>query len=309
MLEKLSLDGVNRTSFSITNAGGKGVNVARAVKTLGGEAQLLLFAGGPTGQWLLNSLKDEGIAAKNYPIQRPTRITTVLHEDAPPRHTVINEPGSPVPLAVTERFFKEFEQILRKDDYLVLSGSLPPGIPTDFYKRLLIMGKKHEVCCILDSSGIAFSQAFLFHPFMVKPNVKEAEEALGYRVSNHAEKIKAIRDFLKQGVANVVLSDGARGLLVGGDEGWWELTFHGKTVCGRFGIGSGDTLVGVLVEALSRGVPWAEALLRGASCALANTFTPGSGVFDPALAELLSRDVHVESLVSDEGSDRYGHHC
>jgi len=309
ILKRLSLDEVNRTTFSSTSAGGKGVNVARAIGNVGGEAQLFLFAGGPTGQWLSDDLRDKGITSHTFHIPRATRITTVLHEENPSRHTVINESGPPVPLAVTGRFLDKIERTVRRDDYLVLSGSLPPGLPIDFYRRLLVLSRRQGVHCILDSSGIPFAQAFLFRPFMVKPNVKEAEEALGYRISSREGKIQAVRDFLAQGVANVVLSDGSRGVLVGGEGGWWEVTFHGRTEGGCFGIGSGDTLVGVLVEALSRGVSWPAALRWSTSCALANTFTTGSGVFDPALAGLLSRDVRIERLARDEGSVRHGHYC
>ncbi|HSV31587.1 MAG TPA: hexose kinase [Atribacteraceae bacterium] len=302
IINELYLDAVNRAAWSISTPGGKGINVARAIKTVGGEPLLHLFLGGMIGRKIGRALNKEIISFRAWPVEGETRITTVLHERLQKRHTVINVPGPPVRLSVIDRFYRFLDEIMMEGDYLVLSGSLSPGMRRDLYGCLMEMSTQKKVLSILDSSGDAFKWAFHFAPFMIKPNVEEAQEALGFPIRSLPDKVRAVREFRQKGVALVVLSDGPRGLVVGWESGVFFVSWPEEVKGGEYYIGSGDSMVGALVERLSRGLSVCEAVRFAAACGLANTFSPGAGFFDMNLADRLYRGITMTPVTGCERS-------
>jgi len=295
IMKELSLNEVNRASQVVETVGGKGINVARAIKRKGGNPHLLLFAGGNTGEKIVTSLEKEDFSLTSWP-SGETRVTIVIHEEKPKRHTVINEPGPVVsiPVALTSLHF--LENNLHKGDYLVLSGSLPRGIRLDFYALLIRVAKKREAFSVLDASGEPLRLALSAVPFMIKPNVREAEEVLGFSISSWEDKIKAVKIFQSQGVELVVLSDGKRGVVAAYRGKIWKVRMKEEVKAGGYSIGSGDTLVGVMVEYLEKKKSIEESLIAAVSCGFANTFYPGGGIFDEERAEELEKDIVIERI-------------
>ncbi|MGC8777212.1 MAG: 1-phosphofructokinase family hexose kinase [Candidatus Caldatribacteriaceae bacterium] len=291
----LELDEVNRAESVHEVAAGKGINVARAIKSVGGKSKLLLFLGGFTGKKIVQRLCEEALEFEAWEAFGETRITTVLHEKDQKRHTVLNEPGPLVTLAQAVKLRRFLEEKLQDGDYLILSGSLPPGLRVDFYAELITLARQKSTRSVVDSSGESLRRALKFSPFMVKPNVREAEEALGFSIQSFEEKRRAVEMMLQQGVELVVLSDGPRGLLVGSTEHLWRVSITEK-LPGEYFIGSGDTLVGVLVEEFVRGREFREAIPFATACGLANTLCPGAGVFEVKKARELEELVVLEEL-------------
>lgn len=295
ILPHLELDEVNRVEEIRETPAGKGVNVVRAIQNIGGKAKLLLFLGGSIGKEIKDGLQKEGFDFVFWEALGESRVTTIIHEKDTGRHTVLNEPGPLVSVAQSVKCYQFLEENLQSGDYLILSGSLPMGMRVDFYAHLITLASSKGVRSVIDSSGEFFRRAFIFSPFMVKPNVKEAEEALGLSIRNWEEKRKAVEAFLHKGVELVVLSDGPRGLVVGWRNRLWKVSVIEK-IQGKYFIGSGDTLVGVVVQELAWGKGIEETLRFATTCGLANTLCPGAGVFDVEEAQKLQKLVLVEEL-------------
>jgi|LFRM01.2.fsa_nt_gb 1-phosphofructokinase family hexose kinase len=295
IMEELSLNEVNRASQVTETVGGKGINVARAIKQKGGNPRLLIFEGGSTGEKIKKGLEKENFLFTSWPSDE-TRITTIIHEEKTKRHTVINEPGPLVSISATLACLHFLENNLRKGDYLVLSGSLPRGVRLDFYALLIQISKRKGAFSVLDTSGEPLRRALPAAPFMIKPNVREAQEALGFSISSWEDKIKAVKIFENQGVELVILSDGKRGVVATYRGEIWKVGMKKEVEGGGYSIGSGDTLVGVVVEYLEKGKSIEESLAAGVSCGLANTFYPGGGIFDEEKAEELEKDILIERI-------------
>jgi len=197
VLTELNVDGVNRASQVEVTVAGKGINVARAIRTMGFDSHLYLFLGGDNGIKVANGLSKEYLPFDAWPTLGETRLTTVIHEEKMNRHTVINEIGPLVPFESSLTLIHSIEKQLKPDDYLIISGSLPRGVRRDFYSALIHIAQQKKAYSVLDSSGLPFSLALKSIPFLIKPNVKEAEEALGFAILSLDDKIKAVHCFQK----------------------------------------------------------------------------------------------------------------
>ncbi|MEN3185063.1 MAG: hexose kinase [Atribacterota bacterium] len=295
VMDHLELDEVNRVEKVYEVVAGKGVNVARAIQSVGGNSRLLLFLGGFIGKKIERGLCEEGLAFVSWEAGGETRITTVIHERDKKRHTVVNEPGPLVSLSQAVNLWRFLDDQVKDGDYLILSGSLPMGLRVDFYAQVVALSHRKRARSVVDSSGEFLRRALKFSPFMVKPNVKEAEGVLGFPIQSFEDKLRAVEVFRDQGVELVVLSDGPRGLVVGFKERLWKVSLAQK-VRGEYLIGSGDTLVGVLIEKLNRGNTVEKAISFATACGLANTLCPGAGVFDVEEAHRLEELVVLEAL-------------
>jgi len=244
---------------------------------------------------MVEGLRSENLDFSFWPLQEETRITTVLHEEKTGRHTVINEPGPVVPLAQAVQCLRFLEEHPGEGDYLVLSGSLPRGLRVDFYAECARRVLRKGVRVVVDTSGEPLRRALQNLPFMVKPNVKEAEGVLGFPIRSFEDKLRAVALFEEKGVECVVLSDGPRGIVASWKGERWSVELK-EAVHGGYFIGSGDTLVGVLVLRLSQGAPFAEALRFATACGLANTFSRGAGFFDPAVVPRCLEAVVVKPI-------------
>ncbi|HOT04779.1 MAG: hexose kinase [Atribacterota bacterium] len=300
VLPELGLDGVNRTSRVEVTVAGKGINVARALQTMGLESHLFLFLGGENGNKVARGLSQECLPFDAWPTLGETRLTTIIHEEKIHRHTVINESGPIVPFESSLDLIHSIEKQLKPDDFLILSGSLPRGVRRDLYSVLIHIAHQKKAYSVLDSSGIPFSLALKSIPFLVKPNVKEAEEALGFAILSLGDKIKAVACFQKIKIPLVILSDGPNGLVVGYHDEVFIVKADNTLRGGGYAIGSGDTLVGGVVAQLSQQVDVKDAIIFGTACGLANTFCSGAGVFNLDMAHQFMEHIFIENYYSSK---------
>ncbi|QPM67363.1 1-phosphofructokinase family hexose kinase [Atribacter laminatus] len=300
VLTELNLDGVNRASQVEVTVAGKGINVARAIRTMGFDSHLYLFLGGDNGIKVANGLSKEYLPFDAWPTLGETRLTTVIHEEKMNRHTVVNEIGPLVPFGSSLTLIHSIEKQLKPDDYLILSGSLPRGVRRDFYSALIYIAQQKKAYSVLDSSGLPFSLALNSIPFLIKPNVKEAEEALGFAILSLDDKIKAVHCFQKLKIPLIILSDGPKGLVVGYHDEVFIVKADNTLRGGGFSIGSGDTLVGGVVAQLSQQADVQDAILFGTACGLANTFCSGAGVFNLDMAHQFMEHIFIEKYYSSK---------
>ena len=167
--------------------GGGGVNVCRAIKKLGGESMLLYPAGGLPGERLQQLLDQEGLDHRPFPVKGMTRESLVILEESTGRQYRFGMPGPEFQEHEWEQSLNALSALEPSPDYLVASGSLPPGVPTDFYARVARAGKERGARVIIDVAGEALEKALQEGVYLIKPNVREFRELVGKKIEEELE--------------------------------------------------------------------------------------------------------------------------
>ncbi|HEY2519478.1 MAG TPA: 1-phosphofructokinase family hexose kinase [Streptosporangiaceae bacterium] len=278
--------GVNRPRAVDTRPGGKGLNVARTLLALGAEVRVLGLAGGATGQAVRSGLAELGVPSDFTPIAGETRRTFAVldHE----RHTtaLFNEPGPTVRATELTDLRYLYERSVAGAQATVLSGSLPPGLPTDTYATLTRVARAAGVPVVLDAHGDALRLGVAAGPAVVKPNLDELEHLAGHPLSLAADGngrpavAEAARELRAGGAEAVVVSLGPAGLrAVTADGGWRAVPPAVEAVNPT---GAGDAVVAALTLGLVTGQPWPDRLRDAAALGTATALAPVAGEFDPA---------------------------
>ncbi|TDC01447.1 1-phosphofructokinase family hexose kinase [Nonomuraea longispora] len=273
-LPSVDWDGVNRVTAVHRRAGGKGVNVARVLAALGHEVLVTGLAGGPTGQAVEGDLRAAGLPGALTPIAADSRTTLAVTDGGAGRTALFNEPGPEVAPGELASFVRHYEQLVAAADAVVLSGSLPRGVPLDTYAALASIAADQGVPAIVDADGEPLRHAPAGRPSVVKPNAEELARAVPGGAP--AEGARALRE---RGAGAVVVSMGAEGLLAVTGEG----TFRARmpyTVGGN-PTGAGDALVAGLALGLVERAPWHDRLRRAAALGAAAVAAPVAGDIDP----------------------------
>ncbi len=313
--------GASQTAEGVVRLpGGKGVNVARVLHTLGLPVRAIGLSGGSAARVIAEGLAAEDIAASFLPISGASRTNVALVNstdgadgadgaDGDPRVTEINEPGPTVTAAEGERFLAHLDGLLPGAPALVLSGSLPPGLPDDYYARLIERAHAVGVPALLDTSGRALRPGLAAGPLLVKPNETEAAQLTGRAVRGVDDAVAAAA-LRAMGAGAVALTLGAMGAVLVTADGAW----HGRVAVagGVSPVGSGDAfLAGLLAglvgattrkeapdvaRALTHEVVVRDALARAVACGAANTLRRGAGVLDAGDVARLEKAAEVRRL-------------
>jgi 6-phosphofructokinase 2 len=255
--------------------GGGGVNVCRAIKKLGGESMLLYPAGGLTGERLQELLDREGLDHQPFPIEGLTRESLVILEESTGRQYRFGMPGPEFQEQEWQEFLRELSVPERKPDYLVASGSLPPGVPTDFYARAARVGKDRGAKVIIDVSGEALEEALKEGVYLIKPNVREFRELVGEDIKEESQIKAEAQRMVKSGRCEVlVISLGAAGALMVSEEISERILPPTVPIISK--VGAGDSMVAGIVLSLARGKPLRESVLFGVAAGTAAVMTPGT---------------------------------
>jgi tagatose 6-phosphate kinase len=281
----------NRVARVDARAGGKGVNVARVLHALGHETAVTGLAGGPTGEAVRADLARAGLPNALVPIAAETRRTVAVTGGGDA--TGFWEPGPPVTEAEWRRFLDAFGDLLRDARAVVLSGSLPDGMPPDAYATLCREAATADVPAILDTSGNALTRGLSGRPAIVKPNADELAEAAA--ASGAAgDPLEAAEGLRRAGAGAVVASLGAGGLVAVTADGGWRAR-PPEDVRGN-PTGAGDAAVAALAVGLVAGTPWPERLADAAALSAAAVHAPVAGEFDAAAYARYRASVRAERL-------------
>lgn len=277
------------------SAGGKGNNVARVVAALGHQAVATGFVGGATGQFIERSLREQGVTTEFVPSAGDSRTNVTVVDTAGRTHTLLREPGPAITQEDALRFLHQFIRLIRGADFAVISGRLPPGIPTDFYAELVSTAYRvAQVRCVVDAAGDVLRSTLSAHPWMVKPNLDELSEWAGRSLTTEGEILEAARALMEAGPLIVAVSMGPRGLLLVSPEGTWRAV--PPQVAPVNPVGSGDSLVAGFVSGLLEGRSAEEILRIAVACGTANAISAGVAEVDPSTVGQLVRQVRVERL-------------
>lgn len=264
-----------RCTTPIYEAGGGGINVSRAIKKLGGSSLSVYLAGGPSGMHLRDLITKEGIEQQMLPIVEWTRENLAVTDSVHSHQYRFGMPGPQVSEMEWKMALTTLEELLDEGDYLVGSGSLSPGIPSDFYGNVATIAKKRKVRFILDTSGDALLHGSRSGVFLLKPNLAELSTLCGVESISAMELEPLSKMLIKDKVCEVlVVSMGAKGALMVTENGTEHIT--APIVRPDSTIGAGDSMVAGMVLSLSQGKAFSEMVRYGVACGTAATMTPGT---------------------------------
>ncbi len=290
----MEFDSVLRATDSQVDFGGKGFNVSRLLGNMQTSSTAVGFLGGNAGELLQKGLQSLGIGTDFVWVPGETRTNVSIVTESHDHYIKVNEKGPLVDSAKQQELLYKIDSLVESGDWWVLSGSMPPGVPDDFYTRIINVLNQYEAHAILDTAGEALHLGCAEKPYLVKPNAEEVYALTGLPVNNTTELATAAAELRKMGAQNVVISIGKAGALLQTTEETW-LT-HSPKIQEKNPIGAGDSMVGGLVWALSQGFTLKESLGWGVASGAATASLSGTEVGTRPLIEELFSQVRFEKL-------------
>ncbi|ADB50299.1 1-phosphofructokinase family hexose kinase [Conexibacter woesei] len=279
----------HRSVDQTTMPGGKGVNVARAIKRLGRPVIATGFAGGATGTRIVEALTAESVLTDFVRIGEESRTNTSVLDPTTGIQTEINERGPAVSEREMELFRDKLLYLAQGADICVFAGSLPRAVETDVYAGLIRELRKRGVTTVVDTDGEPLRHAVRAEPDVVSPNVIEAEELVGHEFNDDEDRMLAVAEIVEQGAGEAIMTvpDGcfAKVKTDNGSPQLYRVRVEQQEA--RAAVGSGDAFLAGYVAARYTGGTPEECLRFGVACGAESTQHFGAGVIDPHNVERL----------------------
>lgn len=297
VVENFRLNAIHRPSFELALPGGKGCNVARAAKTLGRQPVVTGWVGGHAGRFIEEGLQAEGIQTAFVHTAVESRTCLSILDPVQGTMTEIYEKGRPVSAEELQSFYDLFRRWLPEVKIVTLSGSLPPGVPVDFYAAVTRMAREVGVMVLLDSSGEPLrSGVEQGRPDVLKCNRAELSGLVGLPLEDLEDVKQAARELSKRRELTVVITLGSAGAILaesplGGGSVWFAQAPRVEAVSA---VGSGDAFLAGFACALLDHQPVEEALRLAVSAGTANTLQLGAGCLRPADVARLMEQVRID---------------
>ena len=292
----------HRASEGLTLAGGKGINIARALKRLGVPVIATGLAGGGTGMRIVEELTGEAILNDFVRIEDDSRTSTAIVDPTGGSYTEVNEWGPHVGREELEILLEKLAYLSRAGDHVIFAGSLPRGVDPSFYGEAIRDLNRRGILTVLDSEGEALRLGAQAEPFLVSPNERESEGLVGQEFHDDDDFLAGL---------DAIAELGARNVLITRESGCWALLRSDRTVH-RYralapridpvsAVGSGDVLLAGFVAARVEDRTDEEALRAAVAAGAASTLELGAGRLEPREAGRLVAGVQVAELepVSD----------
>jgi len=273
-VDGLVMDGTNRWSRLHRYAGGKGIDVSRAIHEMGGRTVAYGFIGGPVGRAVEILLDEEEVPFSFTPVQRETRTNFIITDSKTSKQTRIDAPGPHISKNEFERFQRKMLRMRPSPDLIVVGGSLPPGIPNNVYYSIITEAKTFGVRVILDSDAQWLAEGIKAKPYLVKPNVREAEELLGRGLPDEDAIIKGALDIVEMGVEIAVISRGKEGIIAATSSE--VLSAIPPEVKVKSAVGAGDCTIAGLALKLANEESLSKACRLAVALGTAAALTPGT---------------------------------
>jgi 1-phosphofructokinase family hexose kinase len=287
----------HRAVEASTAAGGKGINVARALKILDRPVIATGLAGGPTGARLMERLAEESILTDFTWIAGESRTNLAVIDPTSGEQTEINERGPDVSPEELERFLEKLLYLARGARLCVIAGSLPPSVPASFSARMVEELKALGVETVIDTEGEPLIASLRAGPAAVTPNASEAEGAVGHEFNDREDLLSGLRSLVELGAVDAVITraQGCVASVVDGEERRaYEVT--GPELEPIATVGSGDAFLAGFVARRYDGGSADECLRFAVACGAESTQHFGAGGIDPAEVENLLPQVQVTEL-------------
>lgn len=290
---RLAVDAVNRARMTLDSVAGKAVNVAKVLHLLGERPVAMGFLGGERGARVVRELRERGVESEFVDIPSETRQCITVIDEAAGTHTELVEESQ----AVSEIYYAELLEAYRRRlahaRAVVLSGTLTPGGPVDFYRSCIELAKG-GVLSVVDAQGGPLEEALRAGPGVVKPNRAELGRTVGRALSETKDLIGAMRELQERGAQRVVVTAGGESTYAIDSRRLWRIT--GPSIHVANPIGSGDAFAAGLARQLVRGDDLGEACRWATAAGCANAMTLLAGELDPSEVERLALETRVEQL-------------
>jgi len=290
-VDGLVVDETNRWKNSRLYAGGKSIDVSRAISEIGGRTVAYGFIGGNPGRQVEILLDKEGVTFSFTPVEHETRANFIITDTKTSQQTRIDAPGPRISKEEFERFRRKIRQIFPQPNLVVMSGSIPPGLPVNIYYDMIMDAKDFKVRCLLDSDGQWLEAGIKAEPYLVKPNVREAEALLKTELSTEEVIIKAALNLVEAGVEVAVISRGKDGLIAATKR--MIVKAVPPEVKVKSAVGAGDCTIAGLALKLVHEEPLIEACRLAVAMGTAAVLTPGTELCHRADVERLLPQVKV----------------
>jgi 1-phosphofructokinase family hexose kinase len=287
----------HRTVEQTTLPGGKGVNVARTLKTLGQPVVATGFAGGATGTRIVEALTAEAILNDFVRIREESRTNTAVLDPTNGEQTEINERGPAVSEIELALFRDKLLYLARGAAIVVFAGSLPRGVDSDVYADLIRELRKLGLVVVIDTDGDPLRHAVRAEPHVVSPNILEAEELVGHEFNDDEDRVIAVREMVSLGAREAIMTvpDGCfASVLVDGESVLHRVRIERREAVAS--VGAGDAFLAGYVAARYGGEPPGECLRYGVACGADSVQRLGAGLVDPHKVDRLLPEVEVERL-------------
>jgi 6-phosphofructokinase 2 len=253
-------------------AGGRGVNASFVIHALGGKTRAVLTSGGAAGQRMEESLAGMGFPYEAVPVKSESRVNMTI-SDKQGLAVKLNEVGAPLEEQEIEAVRRLVETHLANAHWLMICGSLQPGVPSNFYHQIIELAQSRGVSTMLDTDGDALLRGLEAKPTVISPNQAEAERLLGRAILTRTQSIEAVERIHAMGPESVILSLGSRGAVGASPEGVFEvLPPRVDALCP---IGAGDALAAAFVWATDKKKSFVDALRWGVAAGTATSVLPG----------------------------------
>ena len=268
-------DDSNRIEREQVYAGGKGVDVSKVLTSLGISNKALGFVGGFAGEELEGLLINEGIACNFVRISGGTRTNIIINETESGRQTLFNARGPEIKPYELMQMIHKVEK-LDSPEFVIISGSLPPGVNPEIYRKIIEIVKSNGAKAVLDTDGEAFKIGMLEQPDIIKPNIHELSRQTGRKLEKIDDIQNAAHKFRDQGIETVLVSMGARGMLLVGNN--VQCLASPPKVEAINTIGAGDSAVAGFIYGLASGKDLPEALRCAVAAGTATVSRPGTAL-------------------------------
>lgn len=270
--------------------GGGGVNVSRAIKKLGGESKLLYPSGGFSGQILNDLLEKEKIDHYPFSINGAVRENLMILEESTFLQYRFSMPGPVLREEEWQRCLEELRNITPEPDYIVASGSLPFGVPEDFYALIARIGKEKSIRVIVDAPAENLKPVLNEGVYLIKPNIREFRELFNGKIREEPQLKEKAKVIVEAGQSEVVvISLGAGGVILAFDGTIEHILAQAVPVISK--VGAGDSMVAGIVLSLARGMGEYEAIRFGVAAGTAAVMTPGTELCRREDAERLYQEM------------------
>ncbi len=273
-LKDLTLGEYNLVDAVRSDVSGKGINVSVVLHNLGTPTEALFFDFARGGEPIKDFLNQQGIPFTAIPADGELRVNLKLTDTRQGTLTEINEKGTRIGEQALNAMFRALLDLLPETDILVVSGSVPPGVPQDIYAAMTRMARDAGADTVVDASGSLFREGIAAHPWLVKPNRFELETYCGRKAGDYKQAIEMAKGLLEDGAENVCLSLGGDGAALLTGEGIWYSP--GTEITPQGFQGAGDSLVAGLCTAKQRGLPPEEQLRYAVAAAQASLILRGT---------------------------------
>ena len=295
VVPSLSLGHRHRAPESVTLAGGKGINVARGLRTLGVPVLATGFAGGRNGDAIRDGLSEAAIPFDLVEIEGHSRTSTAIIDPMAGTQTEINEYGPEVSPAEVREFSRRLEHLMEYATAVVFAGSLPPNLDEGFFVGLIQRSRERGLYTVVDSTPSILRAVLRANPSLVSPNQHETESVVGFDFIEEGDFLRGLSRLVELGASGACITSPSGHSYLTTEDG--IVSARAPKVEARSTIGSGDAyLAGLLAGLLHRSLAPADAVRLAAGCAGANAETLGAGLFEARRAEELAESVQIDFL-------------